>query len=320
MLEMAEYAYRRGGAAAVMEIAGEEGWDTSPQKVKSLASNHGWTVNLAEKNYRTGKPPEYFSIIMENYEKVGLKGVMELLGNARIDNLNEKSVNSFAYKKGLRSPLHQKPNKGCFAKGQTPPNKDKPMSPELYQKLKRTFFQKNCTPGTTQYDGAVRCRKDKTGRTYLVLRVGVAKWVHFHRWTWETLTGKRLRPDQMVVFREGSEDFAWHPTSPKLRELVDTKGDQSVLDSIDPMEMLPHLEVITKKENSRRNTDYIKTSAKRMELPDHVVIGYHWNNPEYQETLKHSPALVDFERKKILLRRALRAQKKARKDERRNHR
>ena len=80
-----------------------------------------------------------------------------------------------------------------FKKGHIPQNKGKKqaeyMSDEVIARTAKTRFKKGHLPKNTLYDGAIRQRKDKSGHTYLHLRIAKAKWVLYHRHIWEEAHG-----------------------------------------------------------------------------------------------------------------------------------
>lgn len=82
---------------------------------------------------------------------------------------------------------------GFFKKGTVPANKGKKLidyvSPEKIGNIKRTQFKKGQKPKNTLHDHAVVKRKDKTGVTYLYIRVSLSKWVPLQRYVWQQKHG-----------------------------------------------------------------------------------------------------------------------------------
>lgn len=83
---------------------------------------------------------------------------------------------------------------GCFAKGTVPPNKGKPMPPEVRAKVAATMFQKGRLPHTAKGPGH-EWIDAKDGYVILIvaetnLWTGAAtRPVHKHRWLWEQANG-----------------------------------------------------------------------------------------------------------------------------------
>lgn len=91
-----------------------------------------------------------------------------------------------------------------FKKGQIPPNKGKPMSKEVYEKVKPTMFKKGNMPQNTKYDGHLSIRTDKrAGRSYIYVRVSLGKYRELHRVMWEQANGK-IPKGFNVVFKDNN--------------------------------------------------------------------------------------------------------------------
>lgn len=82
---------------------------------------------------------------------------------------------------------------GRFEKGQEPPNKGKPMAPEVRAKCARTMFAKGNLPHNTKHLGHERLSKDG----YVEVSVDQVnphtgygrRYVQKHRWLWEKANG-----------------------------------------------------------------------------------------------------------------------------------
>jgi hypothetical protein len=128
-------------------------------------------------------------------------------------------------------------------KGATPPNKGKKwsefMSREGMRNSLRTTFRKGNLPHNTQYDGAIRVRRDKSGRQYQYIRVSLGKWELLHRWVWMVMRGA-IPAKHLVVFKDGNP------------------GNCNI----------DNLELITRQENMKRNTyhNYPKDIALMVQL------------------------------------------------------
>lgn len=122
--------------------------------------------------------------------------------------------------------------KSRFKKGQTPLNKGKKMSPEVYKKVKRTMFTRGHKPHNTKHDGHISVRRDKTGRDYAYIRVREGEYRLLHRVVWEENNGP-IPKGYIVAF--------------KTDNTLDCTPD--------------NLELITREENMRRNSIYNRYPA-----------------------------------------------------------
>lgn len=88
-----------------------------------------------------------------------------------------------------------------FKKGQVPPNKGKPMSQEVYEKVRPTMFKKGNKPHNAKFDGYLSVRKDKSGKSYIYIRVAEGKFELLHRVMWERANG-HIPNGYNVVFKD----------------------------------------------------------------------------------------------------------------------
>ena len=124
---------------------------------------------------------------------------------ARHMGLREGQVRAKAFKLGLKKTpefSYQWSKKGMFKPGHTPANKGKKMSKEMYKRCAPTMFKKGQLPHNTLKDGAISIREDKIGVAYKHIRVGLSKWVPYHRYRWELFRGK-IPKGMLVAFKDG---------------------------------------------------------------------------------------------------------------------
>lgn len=300
--EVLMVAWRMGGLIGARALCKQEEWDFTDGVLIRAANLLGWRK---EKRYVyiSKYPDRAYDIIRENYSVHGGVACRRMIEDELGIVMGKSTCGGIAYKMGLRSPMLHKANKGSIKKGNVPTNKGKIMSPSAYAKCRATMFKKGQQPHNTHYDGAVRTRKDRQGRIYLYLRIRKRKWVELHRWAYTTFVGKV--PKNHVVLFNGGEEHIWHPLNDRLRELEPDKKGQWVLDSIDPLEMLPYLHCISMLENDQRNRNDEKRKETLQRLTDAYIIGRHYKRPEYQLLLKHSPKLLELERMKMHAKRLL---------------
>lgn len=93
-----------------------------------------------------------------------------------------------------------------FVKGQEPPNKGKPMTPEQYEKARPTMFKKGNIPANHMNVGDI----SRTTDGYLIKKVqedGIQRerWAFLHRLVWEEHNGP-IPEGKMVSFLDGNKD------------------------------------------------------------------------------------------------------------------
>ena len=84
-----------------------------------------------------------------------------------------------------------------YKKGSIAHNKGKKMDPEVYEKVKSTFFKKGNIPHNTKYDGYERINKEG----YREKRISKGKFKMVHRMVWEEQHGE-IAKDMVVVFKD----------------------------------------------------------------------------------------------------------------------
>lgn len=135
--------------------------------------------------------------------------------------------------------------RGCFKKGQVPPNKGKKMSPELREKCAPTMFKKGQLPKTTYPPGQDTSIRHSKGVPCVYLRIALGKWVPLGRHTWESYYGK-IPAKHIITFKDD-----------------------------DPLNCdVSNLECISMAQNVRRNHNTTKIKADAAELTDAYVVSY----------------------------------------------
>jgi len=105
-----------------------------------------------------------------------------------------------ALTKGRKIGLRYKgPAIGRFIQGQVPPNKGRKMSPEVYEKTKRTMFKPGARPENRVPIGHETMRGD--GYTYV--KIAEKTWKFKHVLIWEAHHGP-VPAAHIIVFRDGN--------------------------------------------------------------------------------------------------------------------
>lgn len=154
---------------------------------------------------KTSFTKEEDSYIKENYLLIPIKQV------AKNINRSFTGVMARLIAMGLSVPKHlsfERKAKGMYKKGMSPVNKGKKqeqyMSAEAIERTKKTRFKKGLSPHNTLPVGSEVERKDKSGRTYTLIKVeGEKKLVLKHIHIWEKHNNKKLRKGYNVVFKDG---------------------------------------------------------------------------------------------------------------------
>jgi hypothetical protein len=160
---------------------------------------------------------EMDNILKEKYPAMRTDKLAELL------NVSKDAAYNHAFALGLkkseeflRSPECGRLIKGTtreagtmyqFPKGNVPHNKGKKqteyMTAKQIERSKHTRFKKGDLPGNTLHDGAITIRYHKgTGKPYKYIRIGLAKWVAYHRCLWEQAHGP-IPAGHNIQFRDG---------------------------------------------------------------------------------------------------------------------
>lgn len=152
--------------------------------------------------YRTTFSETDDIFLIENYLRIPVKPLGKKI------NKSFTGVSTRLKQLGLVIPSEireERKNKGLFRKGQIPPNKGVKMSNEVREKVKHTWFPKGNNPGNAVPDWEERIRKDKLGRSYIMIKIpGQRKLCHKQVWVWEKTTGKKLQKGQNIIFKDGN--------------------------------------------------------------------------------------------------------------------
>jgi len=95
--------------------------------------------------------------------------------------------------------------KSHFKKGQTPINKGKKMSADVYEKIKHTFFAKGHAPHNAYKDGHEVIRRDTSGNNYWMIKIPDCKrLIYKHIYIWTCLHGP-VKPGYNIAFKDGNQ-------------------------------------------------------------------------------------------------------------------
>ncbi|RKD18991.1 hypothetical protein BCY91_14030 [Pelobium manganitolerans] len=193
---------------------------------------------------------------------------------------SEKSVQAAAFKLKLRKTpefmaCHIQKNQ--FRKGMTPVNKGKKqteyMSPEAIERTKATRFKKGQLPHNTYNEvGKITIRHDhreRGGKRYKYICIKVGVWSMLHKHLWEQANGK-VPSGHCLWFKDG-----------------------------DPMNCtLENLEMITRKENRKRNHPALRLGDKYVAR---CIVGKTGDT----EAVLDSPELLELKRQQLKLNREI---------------
>lgn len=140
--------------------------------------------------------PEAQEFIRENAKGRSSKELTELVNRKFRTEYNEKQIKSYKQRNKIRSGVT-----GCFEKGFTPWNKGGKVSPETYEKMKRTFFKKGSIPPRLRPVGSERISVEG----YVEVKVdGHKNWKSKQRLIWEKENGK-IPSGHVVIFADGNK-------------------------------------------------------------------------------------------------------------------
>ena len=112
--------------------------------------------------------------------------------------LTEGQIGNFKYLHRVKSGT----NGGRFQKGHITHNKGKKMSPEVYERVKHTMFQKGHAPVNHREVGSERINVDG----YTEVKVAEPnKWKLKQRFIYEEATGEKLSKNDIVIFLDGDK-------------------------------------------------------------------------------------------------------------------
>lgn len=209
--------------------------------------------------------------LVELYPKMQTRQIAAILGRT------ERSVYQKASALGLnKSPEYLQSSESgriqkgrkigletCFKKGHTPRNKGKKqsefMSAEAIERTKATRFKKGFLPHNTKSDFtiSIRAKKDSS-EAYKYIRIGLGKWVLYHRYLWEQQYGE-IPKGMIVAFING--------------DAMDCR--------------IENLNLISRKDNALRNSGSFNLT------PGYVAKCIAGKNPKLQQhILKNHPELI----------------------------
>lgn len=132
--------------------------------------------------------------IFDNYYHRPYKELTEMFNKEFGLDVTYTAVKCFMKRNGLKNGLDTR-----FYKGQPSPNKGKKMSPEVYEKVKHTFFKKGCTPPTRVEVGTEILLDDG----YIKIKVAEPNvWKQKQRFVWENAYGP-VPDNMMLMFLDG---------------------------------------------------------------------------------------------------------------------
>lgn len=177
------------------------------ERVKSYLDNRKMRITKEQKAAKASRilsernrSNQFDDYIKENYLQMYLNEIARKIGKSHtfVDNRMKKL--------GLILPdeIRQKRMADTlFKKGQISHNKGKKMAPEVYEKVKHTFFKKGNQPHNAKKNGDEVKRRSK-GKEYWMIKVpGRTRIVHKHRYLWELHHGS-IPKGFNVQFKDGN--------------------------------------------------------------------------------------------------------------------
>lgn len=139
---------------------------------------------------------EMRKFILDNYKGVSTRELTDRF-NVRFEtDVTPEQMKSYKGNHKLNSGLN-----GYFPKGNVPHNKGKKMSPEVYEKVKHTMFQKGQMPVQHRPVGSERVNVDG----YIEIKVEEPKkWRLKHNVVWEQHNGE-IPKGSVVIFLDGDK-------------------------------------------------------------------------------------------------------------------
>ncbi len=142
-------------------------------------------------------PEEVCRYIIDHYKGTGRQQMADLLLKEFGREYTSAQIKSFYHNHNLNSGIT-----GHFVKGHPPHNKGKKMSPEVYEKIKDTIFQKGHRPHNTLPVGTEIVNEDG----YHVTKVAEPNvWEFTHRLVWQQNFGE-IPPGMLVSFKDTNKD------------------------------------------------------------------------------------------------------------------
>ena len=134
---------------------------------------------------------EMRQFILDNYKGIYAKELAERFNERFGTNVTADAMKSYKTRYGLKSGLT-----GCFPKGHVPANKGKKMSPEVYEKCKKTMFKTGQAPVNYRPVGSERINVDG----YIEVKVKDPRtWKLKHRIVWEEANGPVSKGSAIIM-------------------------------------------------------------------------------------------------------------------------
>lgn len=204
---IAEHYPHMSNAELISAFRERFGWEPSPTGLASWASDQG--LRKAGRKVSWREHPEYDDFL-RSYIPGHTEG--EIIGAFRERfglTLTNAQVGNAKQRLGIRSGT----TGGRFRPGNVPVNKGRTwdemgIPEECQERMRRGQFKRGHLPWTTRPFGEERMTRDGYVEVHVAQRRSERandQWVLKQRLVWERANGRKLAPDEMVVFADGDK-------------------------------------------------------------------------------------------------------------------
>ena len=243
-----------------------------PDKTASAIKTKAWMLGVKKLRQPFRFTPEQLEELKRDYHNtlcIDLANrfgcAMSTIYNASL-RLGLKKDKEFIREAAKKNFTEDHPAKKYWIKkGTAPPNKGKKqteyMTVAAIERTKATRFKKGQLPHNTLHDYAITERKDKNGSTYKYIRIGLAKWIPYHRYLWEQAYGK-VPGGTNIQFKDGNT------LNCVLENLYAVTRNSQMLDNSGTINLHDNVIAVFLAGKQRKDKQLIEEYKKRPQLLD----------------------------------------------------